>query len=280
MRGFPIVSLGAITCNTTSLPSYFPYNANLVVPQYELDEYFDSNLSDLQTKYNGGYYSSSRISTITVNANNLDMKSDEQTNLNSSFGFVVDIDNEYKADYYSNKTKLQNIYSFRIDSFYCKQIYRTFFFIRINSASDILADNLYLNMPNVIEFMRGNTLFLSTKQTKGYFNIPKVTNFGDYFLDHLQNPNIELIFNISTQNLNIYECFWYSPTNISISSTSINDATVLRNLFYSKRATIGNSLQDYRGVLSVGRDDVPLSEFDIRYCDLWQNTTGKDSGLH
>ena len=276
MRGFPLVSLGSITCNSTSTPTYSPYNANLVIPQFEVDEYFNRNETLAINKYKGGYYSSSRISTITVNANNLDMKTGTQTNLNSSFGFLIDVKNEYKSDYYSNKTKLQNIYSYRIDSFYCPQIYKTFFHIPNGSQKKELSSELHINMPNAIEILRGNTLFLSTKQTKGYFNIPKVDNFGSYFLDHLQNPNVELVFNISTQNLSIYECFWYSPTNISISSTSINDATVLRNLFYSHRATSGNSMQDYRGVLSVGRDNVSLSEFDLRYWDLWQNSSGSD----
>ena len=56
MRGFPIVSLGAITSSVDTFVEPTPHNSAIVIPEFEVDEQFNGNETLAINKYSGGYY--------------------------------------------------------------------------------------------------------------------------------------------------------------------------------------------------------------------------------
>ena len=56
-----------------------------------------------------------------------------------------------------------------------------------------------------------------------------------------------------------------------------SSASKIRDLLYENRViSVAAPNLNFVGTMTVGRDDVPLSEFDIRYWDIWQNESGSD----
>ena len=123
-------------------------------------------------------------------------------------------------------------------------------------------------MPNLQRFTMHHTFSISIFTEKLYLNIPKITNFGSHLFNSL-DESIELNFNVNLNSQSALAVGFYAKGNWTISSTILASAIF-----------VTSPNLNFTGSMTVGRDDVPLSEFDIRYWDLWQNTTGKDSGLH
>ena len=74
MRGFPIVSLGAITTSVDTYVEYTPHNSAIVIPEFEVEEYFSGNKTSAINKYSGGYYQSSYVDSVEIKPNNLNLK--------------------------------------------------------------------------------------------------------------------------------------------------------------------------------------------------------------
>ena len=119
MRGFPIVSLGAITTSVDTYVEYTPYNATIVIPDFEVEEYFFGNKSAAFNKYKGGYYQSSYVDSVEIKPNNLNLKVGSQSIINGSYGFLFNDTQEWNNHIYSNETKIENLEKYRIDSYYC-----------------------------------------------------------------------------------------------------------------------------------------------------------------
>ena len=101
MAGFPIVSLGAITSSIDTYVEYTPHNASIVIPQFEVDEYFNGNETLVINKYSGGYYLSNYVESITIKPNNINASTGVQSIITGSNGFLFDESQSWNNNIYS-----------------------------------------------------------------------------------------------------------------------------------------------------------------------------------
>ena len=283
MRGFPIVSLGAITTSVDTYVEYTPHNSAIVIPEFEVEEYFSGNKTSAINKYSGGYYQSSYVDSVEIKPNNLNLKVGLQSIIYGSYGFLFNDSQQWDNHIYSNETKIENLEKYRIDSYYCMS-FESLFFWHADSNSSLNDINknktIFINVPNLQRFTMHHTFSISIFTEKIYLNIPKITDFGSYLFNSL-SESIELNFNVNLNSQSALAVGANVKGNWTISSTILASASKIKDLLYENRAIFVTSPNlNFIGSMTVGRDNVPLSEFDIRYWDLWQNTTGKDSGLH
>ena len=279
MRGFPIVSLGAITTSVDTFVSYTPHNATIVIPDFEVEEYFFGNKSAAFNKYKGGYYQSSYVDSVEIKPNNLNLKVGSQSIINGSYGFLFNDTQIWDNHIYSNETKIENLEKYRIDSYYCLSFEPLFFWHADSNSSlnDINKNKIiFINVPNLQRFTKHHTFSISIFTEKLYLNIPKITDFGTHLFNQL-DESIELNFNVNLNSQSALAVGVYAKGNWTISSTILASASKLRDLLYENRLiSVTEPNLNFTGTMTVGRDDVPLSEFDIRYWDIWQNNAGSD----
>ena len=279
MRGFPIVSLGAITSSTDTFVSYTPNNATIVIPDFEVEEYFFGNKSAAFDKYKGGYYQRSYVDSVEIKPNNLNLKVGSQSIITGSFGFLFNETEIWDNHIYSNETKIENLEKYRIDSYYCLS-FEPLFFWHCNTNSSLndikKTKTIFINVPNLQRFKKHHAFSISIFTEKLYLNIPKLTDFGSHLFNQL-DESIELIFNVKLNSQSALAVGVYAKGNWTISSTMLASASKIKDLLYENRViSVTQPNLNFTGSMTVGRDNVPLSEFDIRYWDLWQNESGSD----
>ena len=107
-------------------------------------------------------------------------------------------------------------------------------------------------------------------------NIPKITDFGSFLFNSL-DESIELNFNVNLNSQSVRAVGANVKSNWTISSTMLTSASKIRDLLYENRLiSVTEPNTNFVGTMTVGRDDVPLSEFDIRYWSKEQNSSGSD----
>ena len=279
MRGFPIVSLGAITSSTDTFVPYTPNNATIVIPDFEVEEYFFGNKSAAFDKYKGGYYQRSYVDSVEIKPNNLNLKVGSQSIITGSFGFLFNETEIWDNHIYSNETKIENLEKYRIDSYYCMSFEPLFFWqCNTNSSLNDINKNktIFINVPNLQRFTKHHTFSISIFTEKLYLNIPKITDFGLNLFNQL-DESIELNFNVNLNSQSALLVGVYAKGNWTISSTILASASKIKDLLYENRhLSVTKPNTNFTGSMTVGRDDVSLEEFDIRYWDLWQNESGSD----
>ena len=281
MRGFPIVSLGAITSSVDTYVEKTPHNATIVIPEFEVEEYFSGNKTSAINKYSGGYYSSNYVESIAIKPNNINASTGDQSIITGSYGFSFDDTQIWINNVYGVKTKVDKIEKYRIDSFYCTSFRHNFLWHSggQNSKNDYKKDkNIYINVPNLLMFGYHHTFSISLYTEKLYLNIPKIQDFSNCLFNSL-NETLEIIFNLIFTNQPMTNVGINAEGNYTISTTSLSNTNLVYSALFNNRC-VPPDMYFFRGQMFLGRSNVPLSEFDIRYWDLWQNTTGKDSGLH
>ena len=279
MRGFPIVSLGAITTSVDTYVKYTPHNATIVIPDFEVEEYFFGNETLAINKYSGGYYQSSYVDSVEIKPNNLSLKEGSQSIIYGSYGFLFDDNELWDNRIYSNETKIENLEKYRIDSYYCLS-FESLFFWQSNSYSSLNDINknktIFINVPNLQRFTIHHTFSISIFTEKLYLNIPKITDFGSYLFNAL-SESIELNFNVNLNSQSALAVGVYAKGNWTISSTNLASASKIRDFLYTNRVvSVTQPNTNFTGSMKVGRDDVSIEEFDLRYWDLWQNNSGSD----
>ena len=261
MRGFPIVSLGSLVGT---------YDAcEVLIPQFEIDEYYQGDGGEAQQSYRERYpvaNSNNYLTTFSILPNNLDSTTGTQTTWKQSNGF-------YNVnDFYSEITQMLSIKLIRIDAFYVIDI-SDYFFVFGNTASVSSVENSYVNLPNTTVLGNSFRLNFSLVMENMYFNFPKIKFIGEYFLCN-KNSISRIYFNIENlEQLNIVGptkgVFRSCEGTIEIYSTS--DTTTLMNKLLEVKDNSETTL-----VTLINSGTCTLSEFDLRYWDLWQNSSGSD----
>ena len=264
MRGFPIVSIGTITSNGTFADGVVS-NSFIVAPQFELDEYFGSK-NNLDSYYRNIQYAkfSSYIESITVYPNNLEATSGVMNRTLESQGFR-------QVESYSVLAKVNNVKNVRFDSFYVYQLDAMLFTLGRAPDKTLSLERIEINVPNATVIKNNFNLNLAYYINSVYFNIPKVVEIWSAFL-YRDKEIKNLYFNAEKLTIGRGQYFyeWHKQnTNVLATVSSVN---------------VFNILKTYKDPMSnvnlINAGTCSLEEFDIRYWDLWQNTTGKDSGLH
>ena len=273
MRGFPIVSIGSMTSNARSIADGVVSNSFIVAPQFELDEYFSGNKTSLDNYYRNEKYAnfSANIESITVNPNNLNITIGEISNTKTSQGFR-------NFNSYSIGEKSVNIQYARLDCFYLTKIDIGFLALRAPTTKTQIVEHTYVNLPNTLYINPTFNLQLSTNMYNIYFNIPKCNSIGNYLFNQHRIVN-NLYFNaLDSLTFGIDNCGSFTDYTMTINSTLNNVSSLVQKL----RSSINNT-GNYPSLVKFKEGKVVTDiakTFDLRYWDLWQNTTGKDSGLH
>ena len=275
MRGFPIIGIARITSSTQTTP---PKDSFMVIPKFVCDEYYLGNEAATINSYKNYYLdevSLDYVKSVTIKENNINLTSGTQTSVTYSSGFSGTFYGTNGS--YGIFAKLMQIRNIRIDSFYCSGVGYQFFATHVGLQNIInTLNNLYINMPNSLSDGSQFALNIPTMQIESIsLNMPKHTLTNGLFLNNdTKTENLYLNlgnFNNMGQNKNNFAA-WNGNVNV-YSLKSSAETTRLINLFNSNKAPGCTATFINAGTCS-------LSEFDIRYWDLWQNTTGKDSGLH
>ena len=141
-----------------------------------------------------------------------------------------------------------------------------------------IVKHTYVNLPNTLYIKVNFNLQLSTNMYNIYLNIPKCNSIGNYlFFQHRIVNN--LYFNASDSLTFGIDCWgFFTDYTMTINSTLNNVSSLVQKL----RNSINNTGTIHSLVkFTEGKVVTDIAKtFDIRYWDLWQNTTGKDSGLH
>ena len=263
MRGFPIVSLGAL------LGGWIV--CQLISPQFEIDEYYMGDEAIGKQAWSGRYptaMSAGYIKNYTVNPNNLELSEGTQSSLGYSYGF--DLYNN--SIYFGIKNKLENISLYRIDSFYTTTLFNSFMnkydqtFLYTNYIS------IYVNLPNILHLGHGSAFSSGSKVKNVFINSPKAQDIGPHFLAngttitdlYMNAPNI-------TQITGSYMLAFTNKgetTGIYLHSLTTSDINRLYTLIYNKRAPDATNL--YKDTTCT------YSDFDVRYWSEEQNNTGSD----
>ncbi len=261
MRGFPIVSIGSMTSNATFVDAVVN-DSFIVAPQFELDEYFSGNKTSLDNYYRNEKYAnfSANIESITVNPNNIEAVSGEMTSTLPSQGFR-------QFESYSILAKVNVIKNVRFDSFYIYQLDALLFTLGRAPDKTLSLDRIDINIPNATLIKNNFNLNLAYYVNSVYFNIPKVLETWSAFL--LRDKEIKnMYFNASSLSNGRGSFFseWHQQnTNIFATALSVN----VFNILQSNKAPTSN-------VKLVNAGTCSLTDFDIRYWDLWQNSSGSD----
>ena len=167
MRGFPIVSLGTITSNARFFDAVVS-NSFIVAPQFEFDEYFSGNKTNLDNYYRNEKYA-------------------EMSNTIASQGFRY-------FNSYSIGEKSVNVQFTRIDCFYLTKVDVGFMALGAPTKKTQIVEHTYVNLPNTLYINATFNLQLSTNMYNIYFNIPRCNSIGNYLFNQHRIVN-NLYFN-------------------------------------------------------------------------------------
>ena len=266
MAGFPIVSLGSLVGS---------YEAcEVLIPQFEIDEYYMRDETIGKQAWSGRYPTAVKnnyIKKYIVEPNNLKLSSGEMSSINYSGDFMYNENQSYSIVAKFNKIKFYRIDSFFVTSFEQYGFYWFMYNWQNNSVySDVV--EIRINIPNIKDFGEAASFSSVSKSTKVYINAPNAVNTGLYFLRYNQKMRY-LYLNTPSLSKSRGGTLIYSNTNnigttVRIYSTTENETSRLYSL-------LNGSKGDYAATLYKG-GTCSLSEFDIRYWDLWQNNAGSD----
>ena len=266
MAGFPIVSLGSLVGS---------YEAcEVLIPQFEIDEYYMRDETIGKQAWSGRYPTAVKnnyIKKYIVEPNNLKLSSGEMSSINYSGDFMYNENQSYSIVAKFNKIKFYRIDSFFVTSFEQYGFYWFMYNWQNNSVySDVV--EIRINIPNIKDFGEAASFSSVSKSTKVYINAPNAVNTGLYFLRYTQKMRY-LYLNTPSLSKSRGGTLIYSNTNnigttVRIYSTTENETSRLYSL-------LNGSKGDYAATLYKG-GTCSLSEFDIRYWDLWQNESGSD----
>ena len=264
MRGFPIVSLASLVGT-----SYL--NCNILLPQFEVDQYYQGDEERAIQIYKERYptaASNNYIKSYTVNPNNLELSEGAQSTVNYSYGFLFNV----AADFYGIFNKVNNISLYRVDSFYTTSLFDFFMF---KGDQIILYNNyisVYVNLPNIIKLGSSCGFSSGSKVKEVYINSPKANDIAEYLLRlntiitdlYMNTPNIRQITGVNM----LYGTNRGETKGIYLHSLTTSDINRLYTLIYNKRAPDATNL--YKGTTCTHTD------FDVRYWSEEQNNTGSD----
>ena len=266
MAGFPIVSLGSLVGS---------YNAcEVLIPQFEIDEYYMGDEAIGKQAWSGRYptaMSAGYIKSINVYPNNINTTTGVASVITTSQGFR-------NLNSYSIGEKSVNIQYARLDCFYLTKIDLGFLALRAPTTKTQIVEHTYINLPNILLIGVNFNLQLSTNMYNIYLNIPKCNSIGTYLFHQHRIVN-NLYFNAPDSLTFGIDCFGsFTNYTMTINSTLNNVSSLVQKL----RNSINNT-GNYPSLVKFKEGKVVTDiakTFDLRYWDLWQNTTGKDSGLH
>ena len=264
MRGFPIVSL-------PSLVSYSEVETDgwkqtkVQIPKFEVDEYHNGS-SEIAISFWTNKYSEANnynyLKSFDILENNLNATSGVMPKIMASDGF-------YYSTPYGNIEKALSIKKMRVDSFYLYYLNHHFYQSEFILGTRI--DNLYFNLPNVMTIQTGFNLSLYEEIDNIYLNIPRAILINNFNLD---GPHKVETINLNyDRNLLKMEASSFSNwplQNTIINCTNIGNIDEILNKYESSKNE--NALVTF----VKGTGSLDLSEFEIRYWDLWQNESGSD----
>ena len=255
MRGFPIVSLGALVGT---------YNAcKVLIPQFEIDEYYGKNEIAIE-KWKERYPNAvSYIRTFSVQPNNVSAISGTPTSWTLSHGF-------YYGTFYGDPSLWKNIRNSRLDSFFVKSVYDNFFNSNNYNLPETSVNDIYVNLPNCTYLADQFSICFSNIQKNIYVNCPIIQTIGKNFLCWDKNvENLFLNLNSSFTIGNIVFYNWKAGYTYINSTTNIS----LTNLISKFKAKLSS---DCNKTLLNGDVITDIATtFDI-YWSEEQNSTGSD----
>ena len=279
MRGFPIVSLGALLGGWSV--------CQLISPQFEYDEYYGDKLHDL---YYNVYYKDAfelnYLKSFEILPNNLNaIEGTSNYLLTFSIGFDGRLFNTTSSPMvvYRNNEKFLNIKNIRIDSFYLTSIMYSFFFNTNYDSYEVdnFNENIYINAPNLNEIENRFSLVTLGKVNNLYFNLPNIVKIG---ADYLTYDVVQNNFYMNMKKLNYVEkgnFGGYNNKERYIISTSLVENSRLFNIFSS--TLLGNNANNTSFIipkseiiLVPGNTTCTYTDFDVRYWSEEQNNTGSD----
>ena len=276
MRGFPIVSIGTVTNKLDNKDNDYLTkdifidiesikSTDIIIPQFEYDEYYGESIKDIYSSRYSYVTQNGYIRSISILENNLNASSGKMTYLMNSCGF------HYNSSYFGVSQKVINIENMRVDSFYVTEIGYGFYDFA-NEVKNEYIEKLYFNAPNVIVIWDAFCFNFSKNIDNLFINIPKLQRIGSSLLAH--NNGLKNLY------LNCGQL-------MSVGSWLLADCSgqiILHALNNVQLDQIYNSFLEYKSPDSLvdlqKGTACNFTDFDVRYWDLWQNTTGKDSGLH
>ena len=258
MRGFPIISLPSLT------GTYYN-DCHIIIPEFEVKEYFISDEEVAKNNWLSKYSEANMMGYIK----NLEVKPDNLKIVVGQMSKIVASDGFYFSTPYGDIEKALSIKEMRVDSFYLYYLNHHFYQSEFILGTRI--DNLYFNLPNVITIQTGFNLSLYEGIDNIYLNIPRAILINNFNLD---GPHKVETINLNyDRNLLKMEAPSFSnwPLQITIiNCTNIGNIDEILNKYESSKNE--NALVTF----VKGTGSLDLSEFDIRYWDIWQNESGTD----
>ena len=270
MRGFPIVSLPSLV-SYSELEIGGWKQTNVQIPKFEVDEYHNGS-SEIATSFWTNKYSEANnynyLKSFDILENNLHATSGVMPYVTYSNGF------NSVASCFGNAQYTSNIKTVRIDSFYLFKIDHNLGTLNFVENENVLSP-FYINIPNVKQIGNYFNLNFSNNLSSVYINAEKLEVVSKkYLFAYIKTISV---LNLNTPNLGILSSGSFrSVDKISILINATNK-TDLDNLYDLLNESLDPTSQ---ATLVKGSNDISIEEFDLRYWDIWQNTTGKDSGLH
>ena len=263
MRGFPIVSLGALLGGWSV--------CQLISPQFV---YYNVYYKDV-VEHN--YLKSFEI--LPNNLNAIEGTSNYLVTFSTGFdGRLSNTENRPMVVYHNNE-KFLNIKNIRIDSFYLTSIMYSFFFNTNYDSYEVdnFNENIYINAPNVNEIGDRFSFVTLGRINNLYLNFPQIIqNIGGNFLtyDVVQNNfymNMQKLEGLSRKNFG-----GYSSKERYIISTSLEENERLFSLFNStiQNEEINNNtyiIPKSEIILVPGDTTCTYTDFDVRYWSEEQN---------
>ena len=282
MRGFPIVSLGSLTCINGWA------SCKLINPEFEYDEYYGEQIYN---KYLAGYYKNEYdnncVKSLEVFSNNINATEGEQIyNIEFSAGFdgrSVSTEGALIKDIYKNNEKLLKIKKVRFDTFYATTIEYSFFFNTDYDGYDAnnFNENIYINAPNLNKIEDRFSLIMIGQFNNLLFNMPKLQIIGAHFLTY--NTVQQNMYFLTPQLNQIYKGNlggWTQGNRYIISISleenerisSLINATITRNEINVSNFVIPAS----KATILPGDTTCTYTDFDVRYWSEEQNSSGSD----
>ena len=269
MAGFPIVSLGSLVGISYS-------NCNVLMPQFEVDQYYQGDEERAIQTYKDRYSNAviaGYIKNYTVYPNNLQLSEGAQSSVGYSYGFYF-----YNniSDYYGLSFKFNSISTYRVDSFYGTKLADwDYYCFMLNALQTFTYSNyvsIYINLPNIDDLENGSGFSSRSKVKNVFINSPKAKDIGNQFLRwnttitdlYMNVPNIAQI----TGSDMLQETNGGETKGIYLHSLTSSDINRLYTLIYYKRSSTSTNL--YKGTTCT------YTDFDVRYWSEEQNSTGSD----
>ena len=257
MRGFPIVSLGSLVGTFDA--------CKVLMPQFEVDEYFDSDVEANTEFYKQRYSLQVSYGWISEYPNNLDSTSGTMNSLASSSG----INGYYNR--YGEYKKVQKLKNIRVDSFYSLRIDSEFLAYGKAAQNETPIEELVINAPYV-KYVGGYfNLNISKEINQIKLNLPKVEEIGIFLRYERKVEDIYLNINESVNFIGHIAQDW----PIGETLIHVTDASQLSNI-----VNIFNTQKHATCMTTFMPGEVcSLSDFDLRYWSTYENETGLDVGL-